>query len=70
LQINPDTQELLYEFEVKCLGGRKNLPVTLIRAMLLHPYKAFRIQDDFNISAGAQVAVRLLPGMRVIICEV
>jgi hypothetical protein len=69
LQIDPDTQELLYEFEVKCTAGRKNLPVSLIRVMLLHPYKAFKIQDEFNISAGAEVQLRLHPGMTVI-CEV
>jgi hypothetical protein len=70
LQIDPETPELLYEFEVKCTGGRKNLPLSLIRVMLLHPYKAFRIQDKFNVSAGADVQLRLHPGMTVIMCLV
>jgi hypothetical protein len=70
LQINPETLKLVHEFEVKCTGGRKNQHVSLIHVMLLHPYKAFEIADKCNISGGAEVELRLHPGMTVIICEV
>jgi hypothetical protein len=68
--MDPETPKLVYEFEVKCTGGRKNQHVYLIRMMLLHPYKAFKIEDEYNISGGAEVALRLYPGMAVIIREV
>jgi hypothetical protein len=70
LQIDPETPNLVYEFEVKCTGGRKNKQVCLVRVMLLHPYKVFRIEDEFNISSGSEVELRLHPGMTVIICEI
>lgn len=60
--IDPETLKLVYEFEVKCTGGRKNQHVYLIRVMLLHPYKAFKIEDECNISGGAEVELRLHPG--------
>jgi hypothetical protein len=70
LQIDPETPNLVYEFEVKCTGGRKNQHVYLVCVMLLHPYKAFKIEDKFNISAGTEVELRLHPGMTAIICEI
>jgi hypothetical protein len=70
LQIDQETSKLVYEFEVKCTGGRKHQPVSLLHVMLLHPYKAFKIEDKFNLSAGAEVQLRLHPGMTVRMCEV
>jgi uncharacterized protein with ParB-like and HNH nuclease domain len=65
LQIDSETSELIYEFEAVNSGGRDNQFIKLIRVMLLHPYKAFRIEDEFNISTGAQVEVRLHQGMAI-----
>jgi hypothetical protein len=33
--------------------------------MLLHPYKAFKIEDELKISNGAEVAIRIHKGMAI-----
>jgi hypothetical protein len=63
LQIDPETQELVYEFEVKYNGVRSEQSVLLERVMLLHPYKTFRIEDKHGISTGANIMLRLSIGM-------
>jgi hypothetical protein len=65
LQIDTETSKLVYKFVVKYSGVRDDQSVTLIRVMLLHPYKAFKVEDDFNISAGAEVEIRLHHGMAI-----
>ncbi|PNF41191.1 hypothetical protein B7P43_G01458 [Cryptotermes secundus] len=65
--IDPETSNVVYEFEVKFTGGRRIRHVSLVRAMLLHPYKAFKINDKFNISAGAEVELRLQPGASYVV---
>ena len=63
LQIDPETQELVYEFEVKYNGVRDEQSVLLERVMLLHPYKSFRIEDEHDIATGANIKLRLRIGM-------
>ncbi|XP_021920403.1 putative helicase mov-10-B.2 isoform X4 [Zootermopsis nevadensis] len=60
--IDTETSKLDYEFEVMYTGVMKNRYITLIRVMLLHPYKAFRAEDDLDISTGAEVKIRLHKG--------
>lgn len=55
----------MYEFEVMYTGIKHNQRLTLIRAMLLHPYKAFKIEDELKISNGAEVAIRIHKGMAI-----
>jgi len=52
----------VYEFDVKYKGVRDEQSVILMRVMLLHPYKAFRIEDELNMSTGAELRVRLKIG--------
>jgi hypothetical protein len=53
----------VYEFEVKYTGVRDEQSAVLVRVMLLHPYRAFGIEDELNISTGAKVKLRLRKGM-------
>jgi len=55
----------VYEFDVKYNGVRDEESVILMRVMLLHPYRAFRIEDELNMSTGADVMLRLKIGMIV-----
>ncbi|KAJ4437292.1 hypothetical protein ANN_17430 [Periplaneta americana] len=48
--VKPERKEVVYTFEVKNSGGRRNQSVVLKRLMLLHPYEAFQITDPLNIS--------------------
>jgi len=57
----------VYEFDVKYKGVRDEQSVILMRVMLLHPYKAFRIKDELNMSTAADFVLRLKIGM-VIMC--
>jgi len=65
LQIEPETPELVYEFEVKYNGVRDEQSVILKRVMLLHPYRTFSTEDELNISAGANIHLRLREGMMI-----
>jgi len=65
LQIDPETQELVYEFEVKYNGVRAEESVILVRVMLLHPYRTFSIEDKLNISTGTKVRLCLRKGMMI-----
>jgi hypothetical protein len=55
----------VYEFEVKYTSVKNEQSVLLRRVMLLHPYRAFTIEDEFNFSAGANVMIRLNTGMLI-----
>jgi hypothetical protein len=55
----------VYEFEVKYNGVRDEESVVLVRVMLLHPYRAFRIEDELNISTEAKVMLSLKKGMMI-----
>lgn len=60
--IDPETGELMYRFEVKYTGVRNEQSVFLARVMLLHPYRAFRIEDESSLSTGSDVKIRLRIG--------
>jgi hypothetical protein len=53
----------MYRFEVKYTGVRNEQSVFLARVMLLHPYRAFKIEDECNLSTGSDVKIRLRIGM-------
>ena len=53
------------EFEVKYNGVRDEQSVLLVRVMLLHPYRAFRIEDELKLSTEAKVVLRLKKGMMI-----
>jgi hypothetical protein len=53
----------VYQFEVNYKGVRDEQSVVLERVMLLHPYRTFRIEDELDMSTGAEVMLRLRIGM-------
>ncbi|XP_069689318.1 putative helicase mov-10-B.1 isoform X2 [Periplaneta americana] len=60
--VKPERKEVVYTFQVKNSGGRRNQSVMLKRLMLLHPYEAFQITDPLNISDNFNCMARLHPG--------
>lgn len=51
---------------MKYNGVRNEQSVVLMRVMLLHPYRAFRIEDKHNMSTGAdKIMLRLKIGMMI-----
>lgn len=60
--VDPEEQGLVYEFEVKYSSVKNEQSVLLMRVTLLHPYRAFTIEDKFNFSSGANLMIRLNTG--------